>query len=184
MKRTILMVVMLASAVALFANGARETDREPVWNPVEVTGTVSVVDGYIVLDADGTTYLLGAPRAAWYVDELEEGQTITIRGQLIEDPVAEVELDVDAHIRVDQAVVDGEAYRIGQMGFMPGPSRMAGPRMAERPYGGLDGERPFGAFREEERVPMREDGVWCGREDFGRGRMPGGRRQPGQASRW
>jgi hypothetical protein len=70
MKRTALAVVMMVSAVALFANGAQENDWEPTWNPVEMTGTVSIVDDYPVLAANGRTYLLGAPRAAWYLGEV------------------------------------------------------------------------------------------------------------------
>lgn len=154
MKRTVLMAVMMVSAVALFANGAQEPPREPVWNPVEITGTVSVVDDYPVLTAGGQTYLLGAPRAAWYLDEIEEGQTITVRGHLVDDPAIDVDVETDAHIAVDQAVVDGEVYPIGRAAAfgrrgpavaMRGPVR-GGPGM--RPYGGFDDDDP-------ERAPAR-----------------------------
>lgn len=143
MKRTVLLAVMMVSAVALFANGAQEDVREPVWNPVEITGTVSIVEDYPVLTARGTTYLLGTPRAAWYVDEIEDGQTITVRGHLVEDPAVDVDVETDAHIAVDQAVVDGEVYPIGaRAAFGRG-----GPAMAMRgPTRGAPGARPYGRF--------------------------------------
>lgn len=133
MKRIALIGLMLAIAGALFANGASEIDREPVWNPVELTGTISIVDDYPVLTARGTTYLLGAPRAAWYVDEIEDGQTITVRGHLVEEPRVEVDIEVDAHIAVDQAVVDGEVIALGFRGAAMG----RGPAIASR--GGMAG---------------------------------------------
>lgn len=162
MKRIALVGLMLATAAALFANGANEIDRDPVWNPVEITGTVSIVDDYPVLTARGTTYLLGAPRAAWYIDEIEDGQTITIRGHLVEEPRVEVDIEVDAHIAVDQAVVEGEVFALGfrgapmgrgsamaSRGGMPGrmaPRGMSGPYdRTERPYyDDRDDDRPYG----------------------------------------
>ena len=125
MKRTALIILMVVSAAALFAHGASEIDRDPPWNPIEITGTVSVVDAHPVLTAGRTTYLLGAPRMAWYLDEIEEGQTITIRGHLVAEPAVDVEIEVDGHIAVAQAVIDGEVYPIGWMG--PGGRAFAGP---------------------------------------------------------
>ncbi|MFW6313721.1 MAG: hypothetical protein ACOC2N_07545 [Spirochaetota bacterium] len=119
MKRIPLIGLVLVTAGVLFANGANggnEIEREPVWNPVEMTGTISIVDDYPVLTARGTTYLLGAPRTAWYIDAIEDGQTVTIRGHLVEDPRAEVDIDVDAHVEVDQPVVDGEVIALGLRG--------------------------------------------------------------------
>jgi len=170
MKRMALLGLMMVSAVALFANGAREIDREPVWNPVEITGTVSVVDGYPVLTARGDTYLLGAPRAAWYVDAIEDGQTVTIRGHLVEDPVMEVDVEVDAHIAVDQAVVDGEVLVLGFRGGMAGRGPgFAGP-------GGMHGGRrmsPRGSygrpFSDDERDDRPYGDPW-GRDSAPRGR--------------
>ena len=158
MKRTALAVVMMVSAVALFANGAQENDWEPTWNPVEMTGTVSIVDDYPVLTANGRTYLLGAPRAAWYLDEVEDGQSITVRGHLIDEPAVEVDVETDAHIAVDQAVVDGEVYPIGRMAaFGRGGPAVA---MRGRAHGG-----PFGRFDDD--------------DDWGRGpARPGDPRAP------
>ena len=57
MKRTAFVVLLLASAVALFANGDREAMLESSWNPIEITGTVSIVDDYPVLTAGGRTQI-------------------------------------------------------------------------------------------------------------------------------
>ena len=202
MKRTALILLMVLSAAALFANGnaeaeadapdgtAREWSRsgrafdedfvppeEPVWNPVELTGTVELVDDHAVLTADGDTYLLTIPRLAWYADEVEEGSVITVRGQLTDSDVVHenVEFDGDGHILVQQVEIDGEVYVIG-----PGPrAAMA------RPWapGGMGGPAPKGgrfggpAFDDEYRrgAPDGPDGF--GRDRFQRPSMPGGRRR-------
>lgn len=178
MKRTVLMAAMMVSAVALFANGAQEGPREPVWNPVEITGTVSVVDDYPVLTADGETYLLGAPRAAWYLDEIDDGQTITVRGHLVDEPAVEVDVETDAHIAVDQAIVDGQVYPIGRMGAFGG----RGPAVAMRgPMHGGPGMRPFGRFDGD--PDDRPFGRFDGDDDWERGpARPGDPRTP--RGRW
>lgn len=143
MKRTIIVVLMMVSAVALFANGGQETG--PVWNPVEISGTVSLVDDYPVLTSGRETYLLGAPRAAWYVDAIDGGLEVTIRGHLVEDPVTDVAIETDGHIFVEQALVDGEVYPIGgRGGFAPSgrPPMAHEPPFRDRPAEPYTGRGP------------------------------------------
>jgi hypothetical protein len=143
MKRTALIVLMVLSAAALFANGnaeARAADGDttsPEWSrggrafdedftppadvtltPVELTGTIEIVDDHAILTADGATYLLTIPRIAWYADEVADGTEVTVRGNLTDAAIAhdEVDFDGDGHIMVDEVEIDGEVYAVGPGG--------------------------------------------------------------------
>lgn len=161
MKRTALFLVMIVSAAALFANGTGEAPADPPWNPIEITGTISVENDYPILTSGGTTYLLGAPRAAWYLDEIEEGQELTVRGHLVEEPRIDVEVAFDQHVLVDQVVLDGDVYPIA----MGGPRGRADVPAGRGPMFGDD----FGGVR-----GRMDDDLERGRfADGGRPGMPG-----------
>ena len=124
MKRYMVLVLMMVSAAALFANGAGEQSERPLvtGEEIELTGTLEFVDGHPVLNADGSTYLLGAPRAGWYVDQIEEGGTITVEGYLQEEPVGPTtDVASDGHVAVTSATYNGE--EISFENGMPGGAR-------------------------------------------------------------
>lgn len=196
MKRAILVVFMVASAAALFANGNAEApgtqdftgpdatrsrlgydeDFTPPADmdltPVEITGTIEIVDEHAVLTADGKTYLLAIPRIAWYADEVENGSEITVTGSLVDDPARDVvEFDGDGHILVDQVEINGEVFDV-----------------AAGPGAGMNGE-PAGRGARAERG-IADDDFYGGRladgttgrpmsghgsDRAGRGQMPRGR---------
>lgn len=196
MKRAIMVVFMVASAAALFANGNAEApgtedftgpeatrsrlgfdeDFTPPADmdltPVEITGTVEIVDGHAVLTADGKTYLLAIPRITWYADEVENGSEITVTGSLVDDPVRDVvEFDGDGHILVEQVEINGQVFDVaagpgaGMNDEFVGRRASAGRGIADDDfYGGRLADGGIGR-------PM------SGRDraNAGRGRMPRGR---------
>ncbi len=209
MKRTALIVLMVLSAAALFANGNSEAAADAAadgsaaqeWTrggrafdedftppedvtltPIELTGTVEIVDDHAVLTANGESYLLTVPRIAWYADQIEDDTVVTVRGQLTDADVThdQVDFDGDGHILVDEVEIDGEVYAIGpggrfdmaQGGFR-GADRGFNPE--DRPFGG----RAVGPHSDDEYGrwgPQDErDGFGRGSDDFNR-RPPRGRR--------
>lgn len=125
MKRYAVLVLMMVSAAALFANGSaeatdggipfrgREVGTALTGETVELTGTVAVVDGHPVLEADGETYVLGTPRAGWYADEIEEGMELTVEGVLQDHPEGPTTVaGTSGHIVVTAASTNGEPLEL------------------------------------------------------------------------
>lgn len=180
MKRTVFALLMVAGAVALFANGNAEApnagDRDfgppadAEFTPIELTGTVSIVDGHAVLTADGQTYLLAIPRIAWYADAVADGTAITVTGHLVLGVEHDqVNFDGDGYIAVQQVEIDGEVFALGGRGGPVGRFDVAGRGRFD------DSDDDFGRGRYDDddfgrRMPRR------GADDFGRGQMPRGRR--------
>ena len=128
MKRYTVLVLMMVSAAALFANGTGEfpARQSSVGDPIELSGTLEFVDGHPVLDTGDATYLLGAPRARWYEGELEAGGTMTVEGILQTEPVGPTAgLDVDGHVAVAAATYEGEDLTVAD-----GPMGARGARFA------------------------------------------------------
>ena len=161
MKRFVLFALLLVSAAALFAAPVSEPDGDETssdglsrgfgrsysdrpfgpglfdggetWNPVEITGTIEFIENRPILVADGKTYLIGAPMAMLYADEVEEGTEVVIRGQLVEGLSNDlVEYNVDGHITVEQVEIDGEVLSLDRFA------------MGRRGNSSFDDRRPFG----------------------------------------
>jgi hypothetical protein len=145
MKRYMVLVLMMVSAAALFANGTgEETDasfgargRGPAGlenravatgDPIELEGTLEFVDGHPVLNTGDSAYLLGAPRAGWYANTVEEGGDLSVAGTLRSEPVGPAsEMDVDGHVAVTSATYDGQELSIAK-----GPSELSNGRFGAR----------------------------------------------------
>jgi len=202
MKRTILVLLMVASAAALFANGnaerpgaadltgpdtlrsraAFDEDFTPptdaVFTDVELTGTVEIVDGRAILTADGMTYLLAVPRIAWYEDEIEDGAVITVNGSLVEGvDHDQVDFEGDGYIAVDTVEINGEVLALGAPGGYGAYGTMRGTY--------ADGDVPYGGRFSSDDWAGRGgmyDEDWTGRgpmmddDDFGNRPMVRGRR--------
>jgi hypothetical protein len=125
MKRTAMIVVLLMSAAVLFARGASEDDAQEYgrWSDdfdpayetreeIEVTGTFDLIDECPVIRTADGVYGISAPRGGWYVADLEVGTELELSGWLV-DNSDRAEIDVDGHILIETATVDGETIDLG-----------------------------------------------------------------------
>jgi hypothetical protein len=153
-KRLVLIVAILAAIglVGTFAEGSRETD-ERTYGPrgrmdrPEFAEEITEITGQIYLEADehhpvlkagGKDYELIVPRWQTVDAEIEDGETITVKGYLMEGAPCCEEDDDEAHLFVTHAVIDGKEYELDRGPFEGGP--MMGRR------GMMPGRRGGGAW--------------------------------------
>jgi len=170
MRRTAMIVMLLASATALFARGASEEaqtmgrfsdDFEPAQvvqrEEVEITGTYDVIDGYPVIRVGDDVYTVSAPRGPIILDEIEVGAEVSITGWLNDDPANE-EIDVDGHIVLDSATVNGEAIdlSVGRGGPRGMWSDDENTMSSASRFGQMDDQRPTDRMRTAPRPRSRQ----------------------------
>jgi len=164
-KKGIVLLVMLLSAGSLiFASGNKDkeddsdyygrgygprgmmgyADRDdfPCFDEdletVTLTGTVDFTATGTVLNADGKEWLLMYPMWALQDVELNRGDTVTVEGLVIEDPVNPArETESGNYLHVVKAEIGGETYELDYAGgWGGGPRGMMGGRRGGGPgYG-------------------------------------------------
>lgn len=149
MKRIIIALTLLVflSLGSVFASGSQEeelTPRSETWEDnrgelIELTGIVDFPGyGHLELVADGETYELMVPFFLLDEVDIEDGETVTVKGFLVPGP-RWGEDDDEKHLAVTEATVDGEEYELGfARGYMRG-------RMADNRFGGR-GKGPQGNY--------------------------------------
>ena len=168
MKRVLIVAALMAvvSGGIVFATGQAEEPQTP-WQQgyfdtaesVTLRGSFTLAQGFPALQTGEGTYTLGAPRAAWIAQSIEEGTELEVEGYLIEQIQGArggwtlVPENVEGHVRVVEATLDGKTYVLdGGYGPMGGPGMMGhrgmmhggyGPRGG---YGGYDGYAPRGGM--------------------------------------
>mgnify|MGYP006298763145 CR=1 FL=1 len=178
MKRALLIaigVALLHGGVA-FANGQSEERRESwqeyhggEWQEVTMEGRFTLFDGFPALETEDGTYTLGAPRAAWVSDRLEEGAELEIEGYLVEEIRGPrggwtlVPESVEGHVRVTEATLAGKTYVFdfghGPMGH-PGMGRGWGRHHGYGRHGyGRHGDRPGPGTDWRDRPAPRDGGA-------------------------
>jgi hypothetical protein len=172
MNRRLFIIVALLAAVVLtgaFAEGSRERD-ERFYGPrgrtdrPEFAEEITELTGQVYLEADefhpvlrsgSKEYELMAPRWQAIDADIEEGETVTVKGYLVEGAPCCDEDDEGAHLFVTTAVIDGKEYEVGRGSY-------AGPMMGRR--GMMPGKRP--GIR---------GGAWMGGTDSDQSDGPGAR---------
>ena len=100
MKKSVILLVMIITAAAVFATGAQEADDDGVvelrpgelqknaWlqglDEVELTGSIVFESPVPELRSGGKDYTLTAPGAMGLVAYLEEGQRVTVKGYILD----------------------------------------------------------------------------------------------------
>jgi hypothetical protein len=146
MKRIItIMVVTALVAGAAFARGNSEesngnrqgTGMRYSGETITIIGTVEDLDGQVVLNSGSEVYSLSAPGFYRADIELPFGETVEVRGTVMDGLGDSCDIDVDGHIFVETAAAGGEKYTFqtgrsggkGQaQGSMQGNSRRGGGR--------------------------------------------------------
>jgi hypothetical protein len=151
-KIVVLFLITGVAAAGAFASGSKEEQPEfvPEGAPELSEETVSVTgqlyfDNRIhpELESGGKEYELLVPRFYAYELDLEDGQTITVEGYVVEGmPCWEEADEEEVHLLVTRAIIDGEEYELDRrwgMGPRMGPRWGMGPRAemmrpGPRPY--------------------------------------------------
>lgn len=140
-KMILVLLIAGVAAAGVFASGNKEEQTRPVpprprgqapglsEETVTVTGRLYFENRiHPELESGGVVYELLVPRFYAYDLDLEEGQTITVEGNMVEDMPCCEELEDEQQLRifVTRAVIDGEEYDLEAEGR--GPRRgMMGP---------------------------------------------------------
>ncbi len=135
-KITMILLVLMVAATALFANGMRENApraEEPGFGrisgeAVTLEGIIEVTDDAVLLNADEESYALSMQRGALLDVEQYDAVVAEITGLLTDCDVC----DYDGHIMVYSAVVEGEEVAAGDY---YGAGRMGYSRMDDKGFG-------------------------------------------------
>ncbi len=156
----LVLILALASAVAVFAEGQRE-DRFRPGGPgragapeisedkVTVTGPVTFENRmHPVIESGGLEYELLVPRRSLWSVDVKEGQTVTVEGYTVTGMWCEAGEDEDddddeVHLMVTLAKIGGEEYDLESRRWGPGRRGRGGPAMGRH---GSMGSRPMGKW--------------------------------------
>jgi hypothetical protein len=113
MKKSVFFVILIVIAAGAFAQSRDPQDRDGWRQPpaVTVTGTLSLLDGRIVLEDDTAVYYVtGLGKLVGFVDGLKEGAGVTLEGfvrPLRYRDGADKERQI---LRVTKLTLDGRSY--------------------------------------------------------------------------
>lgn len=174
MKRTITVLMVLAVGAAMaMANGQAEGPGAGSDEPgrrytadsesAELTGTIVEQDGHYLLATGDGTYSLSAPGSYRMGIDVEEGQELTVRGEIVE-ALEDCDCGADSHIFVSEADIDGETLEVVNPGRGPnGTADAPGARLGFTQDADDDTPYPGGRF-----------GATADEDDFGtKGRTNG-----------
>jgi len=146
MKKTMIMLaVALIAAAGVYAEGRQEDPLASSRNKVALTGTLQFADGLPVINADGKTYNLFAPRLMRQAYTLKPGTALSVEGYVVQPPPRMQKDGTPSpaskrdSVLVRKVTIDGKTFETTGRGEGRGQGRMDSQRGFHR-----DGPRCFG----------------------------------------